>query len=88
MDSQHQRYFDELSIEEQHLVAIKGLLYEGSWEEMLSDLHARKVGKPHIFKLETRIDDDLERISKLSSYEEREGVDLTEYLPRRQTDLA
>ncbi len=82
MQDAHEVYFRTLSREEQHLVALRELLYEGSWEEIMVDLRARKAGKPHVFKLETRIDEDLLRIEKLRSYESDTGVDLGRYLPR------
>ena len=80
-DDPHQTYFRTLSQEEQHLVALKQLLYEGSWDEMSVDLRARKAGKPYVFKLETRIDEDLERIEKFRAYEAEAGIDLGDYLP-------
>ncbi len=76
----HQAYFDSLSSEEQHLVALKRLLYEGSWDEIVTDLRARKEGRPHVFKLATRIDEDLRRIAKLKAYEDDNEVDLSDYL--------
>jgi hypothetical protein len=82
MQDAHDVYFRTLSREEQHLLALKELLYEGSWEEIVLDLRARKAGKPHVFKLETRIDEDLLRIEKLRSYEADCGVNLAKYLPR------
>jgi hypothetical protein len=81
---QHEVYFQSLSREEKHLVALKELLYEGSWDEMVSDLKARKEGKPYVFKLESRIEEDLARIEKLREYESRMGVDLGKYVPRRK----
>lgn len=79
MDS-HEYYFRSLSREEVHLVALKEFLYEGSWEEILEDLVARKEGKPHVYKLESRIDEDLDRIEKLLAYEQETGVNLGKYL--------
>jgi len=77
----HEAYFKSLSKEEQHLVALKELLYEGSWDEIVMDLKARKEGKPYVFRLETRIDEDLDRIKRLRAYEEEHGVSLAEYMP-------
>ncbi len=82
MQDAHEVYFRTLSREEQHLLALKDLLYEGSWEEMMINLRARKAGKPHVFKLEIRIDEDLLRIEKLRAYEADTGVDLARYFPR------
>ena len=63
-----------------HLVALKEFLYDGSWEEIAADLRSRKTGRPHVFKLETRIEEDLERIERLQKYEREQGVNLGDYL--------
>ena len=76
----HEVFFRSLSQEEMHLIALKEFLYDGSWEEISADLRARKAGKPHVFKLETRIDEDLDRIERLLRYEREEGVNLGDYL--------
>jgi len=80
MDDPHEAYFRSLPREERHLVALKELLYERSWDEIVADLRARKAGSPHVFKLETRIDEDLLRIEKLRAYEAETGVDLGRYV--------
>ena len=84
MGDPHDTYFRSLSREEQHLVALKDLLYDGSWDEIVVDLRARKAGKPHVFKLETRIDEDILRIEKLRAYEAEAGIDLVRYLSRSE----
>ena len=76
----HEAFFRSLSKEEVHLIALKEYLYDGSWDEIVRDLRARKEGRPHVFKLETRIEEDLERIAKLVGYEDRTGIDLADYL--------
>ena len=55
-------FVDELSDEHRMLVVLKAQLYGGSWEPMLDDLRNRLAGKPYIFKLANRIQDDIERI--------------------------
>ena len=62
------------------VLTIRQELYEGSWESMVEDLEARLAGKPYIFKLSQRIENDLATIRKLRDYEERHGVDLGDYL--------
>ncbi len=62
------------------LVVLKRELYEGSWDEMAADLQARLAGKPYIFKLAHRIEDDLGRIDRLRAIEQRYGVDLSDYV--------
>ena len=57
-------------------LAVRDQLYGGSWQEVEDDLHARLSGKPYIFKLATRIEEDLERIECLRSFEQANGVDL------------
>ena len=77
---QVQRVVDLLRSEERMLVVLKRELYEGSWDEMAADLQARLAGKPYIFKLAHRIEDDLERIDRLRAIEQRYGVDLSDYV--------
>ncbi len=40
-----------LSDEQRMLVQIRDTLYEGSWDDFLSDLSARAEGRPHVFSL-------------------------------------
>lgn len=74
------RFVEALPREERMLVVLKRELYEGNWDEMVADLEARLAGRPYIFKLAHRIEDDLERIRRLRAFEERHGVDLSEYV--------
>lgn len=76
----HQEFFQSLSPEEQQLIIMRDFLYEGEWDEIVRDLEARKEGRPFIFKLNTRIEEDLERIRKLREYEVEHDVDLGVYL--------
>jgi hypothetical protein len=76
----HLAFFQSLKREEVQLIALKEILYEGSWQEMIADLQARRGGKPYIFKLEVRIDEDLERIERLRDYELEHGVNLGVYV--------
>ncbi|OQB85527.1 MAG: hypothetical protein BWX88_01793 [Planctomycetes bacterium ADurb.Bin126] len=62
------------------LVVLKHELYEGSWDEMVADLRARLEGRPFIFKLANRINDDLVRIERLREFERDHRVDLSEYV--------
>jgi hypothetical protein len=57
-------------------------LYDGQWEEMQADLESRLKGKPYIFKLVNRIQDDLKRMSRLRSLEAELRVDLVDFLPQ------
>ena len=62
------------------LVVLKRELYEGSWDDMEADLRARLEGRPYIFKLASRITEDLERIARLRAFEAEHGVDLAEHV--------
>jgi hypothetical protein len=66
--------------EDRMLVVLKRELYEGSWHEMAADLRARLDGKPFIFKLVHRIEDDLARIERLRTFEASADVDLGDYV--------
>jgi hypothetical protein len=70
-----------LTPEEWLLVRLREELYEGQWEEMQIDLEHRLQGKPYIFKLVHRIQDDLQRIARLRSLEAELRVDLSDFLP-------
>lgn len=80
MQSAHQKYTNALSPEEKMLIQLRDELYGGSWDRMLTDLKARLKGRPYIFKLVNRIEDDIRRIEKLKEYEEKNAVNLADYL--------
>ncbi len=73
-------YVSRLSDEHKMLVALKAHLYGGSWEPMLDDLRNRLAGKPYIFKLANRIQDDIERIERMQQFETEYHVDLVDYV--------
>lgn len=73
-------YVNSLSVEHKMLVALKVQLYGGSWEPMLDDLRNRLTGKPYIFKLVHRIQDDIERIEQMQKFETEHDIDLAEYV--------
>jgi len=78
----HDKVVDEfvagLSNEHRMLVILKAQLYDGSWELMLDDLKNRLDGKPYIFKLVNRINDDIKRIHEMQSFEMAHSVDLAD----------
>ena len=76
MAADHRAFADSLTPEEVQLLVIRDELYEGSWSEMRRDLEDRRDGKPYIFKLVNKIEEDLGRIERLSEYESRHAVDL------------
>ena len=69
-----------LSEEHRMLIVLKSQLYGGTWEPMLDDLHNRLSGKPYIFKLANRIQDDIERIEEMQDFEAEHNLDLAEYV--------
>ena len=69
-----------LGEEHKMLIVLKAQLYGGSWDPMLDDLKNRLAGKPYIFKLATRIKDDVERIELMRSFEKEHQVDLADFV--------
>lgn len=69
-------------LDEEHkmLIVLKAQLYGGSWDPMLEDLKNRLAGKPYIFKLATRIKDDVERIERMRSFEQEHRIDLADFV--------
>jgi len=73
-------FVSSLSDEHRMLVVLKAQLYGGTWEPMLDDLRNRLEGKPYIFKLANRIQDDIERIEQMQKFEAEHNIDLAEYV--------
>ncbi len=73
-------FVEALTDEQRMLIVLKRQLYDGSWETMLDDLRNRLAGKPYIFKLVNRIQDDIERIEGLQKFEQEHNVDLADYV--------
>jgi hypothetical protein len=73
-------FVDRLSDEHRMLVVLKAQLYDGSWEPMLDDLKNRLAGKPYIFKLVNRIQDDIKRIEEMRKFEAKHNIDLANYV--------
>ena len=69
-----------LSSEERTLLVIRDELYGGMWEEMLKDLEARLQAKPYVFKLATRIEDDIGRIRKMRDFEREHDLNLKDHV--------
>ena len=79
-DSAVCEFVSGLSEEHQMLIVLKSQLYGSSWEPMLDDLRNRLDGRPYIFKLASRIQDDVDRIEKMQKFEKDYGIDLTDYV--------
>ena len=73
-------YVAALSNEHRMLVVLKGQLYDGQWEPMLDDLKNRLAGKPYIFKLVNRINDDIKRIEQMMEFENKYSIDLVDFV--------
>ena len=73
-------FVNKLSDEHRMLIVLKAQLYGGSFEPMLNDLKNRLKGKPYIFKLVNRINEDIERIKELVEFEKTNDLDLTKYV--------
>ncbi|MGE3166031.1 MAG: hypothetical protein AB7O52_14085 [Planctomycetota bacterium] len=80
MNEPLREFVDGLSPADVQLLVLRDELYDGSWVEMQRDLQARRSGKPFIFALVNKIEEDLERIERLSSFEARFQVDLADYV--------
>jgi hypothetical protein len=73
-------FIHRLSDEHRMLVVLKAQLYDGSWTPMLDDLRNRLIGKPYIFKLANRIQEDIERIEEMQKFEAEHNIDLADYV--------
>jgi len=73
-------FINSLSEEHRMLVILKAQLYDGMWEPMLDDLQNRLTGKPYIFKLANRIQDDIRRIEEMQEFESEHNIDLADYI--------
>ncbi len=73
-------FINALSDEHRMLVVLKAQLYDDMWEPMLDDLRNRLAGKPYIFKLVNRIQDDIKRIEEMQEFESENNIDLADYI--------
>jgi hypothetical protein len=78
-EDEHQSYYTALSEEAKMLLVLRDELYMGSWDRMVEDLNNRLKGRPYIFKLVNRIEEDLQRIQNLRSYEDKHKINLRDY---------
>jgi hypothetical protein len=76
VDAETEAFARELDAAGRTLLAVRDELYDGSWDDLERDLRARLAGKPYIFKLAAKIEEDLERIRRLRAFEAERGVDL------------
>jgi hypothetical protein len=82
----HQDFWDGLTPEEKMLIALRNELYTGSWDLMEHDLRERLNGRPYIFRLVARIEEDLKRIERLRGYETTNNMNLGSVLDGQEHD--
>lgn len=80
-DESPEAFVKTLTENDELLLVLRDELYGGSWERFLRDLDDRLKGRPYVFKLVNRIEEDIERIHRLQRYERDQGVDLARFLP-------
>ena len=80
VDRRAKAFVAGLAEEEIMLLRLRDELYDGRWDAMLADLNDRLQGKPYVFKLAHRIQDDIERIERLNRFERQNNVNLAKYL--------
>lgn len=81
-EEKHKRFVRNLSPEERLLILLRDELYGGRWDYLRQDLEDRKAGKPYVFKLATRIEEDLRRIERLEAYEKKHKINLADYMSK------
>jgi hypothetical protein len=69
-------FIESLTDEDKMLLRLREELYESRWGAMLADLNDRLGGKPYIFRLASRIQDDIARVERLSRFERTSGINL------------
>ncbi|MAE60495.1 MAG: hypothetical protein CMJ49_03960 [Planctomycetaceae bacterium] len=74
------RFMDRLTPEQTLLLVLKRDLYGGTWPPMVTDLENRLSGRPYVFRLAHRIEDDLRRIEQMIELERHYEIDLTAYV--------
>ena len=81
MPTPHEEFVRSLGPDDTLVVRMRDELYGGVWERMEQDLEARRKGRPYVFRLVNRIEEDLERIRRLRAYEQAHGINLRDVLP-------
>lgn len=84
MASPHESFIKSLSTEDRLLLTLRDELYSGSWTNLKQDLMDRLQNKPYIFKLTSRIEEDLKRIERLERYETEHKINLSDYLGKEK----
>ena len=79
-ETRAKQFVAALSEDEIMLIRLRDELYDGRWDAMLADLNDRLQGKPYVFKLAHRIQDDVERIERLNRFERQHNVNLAKFI--------
>ena len=74
------QFVSNMTPEEKMLMTLRDELYGGQWDEMQTDLEERLAGRPYVFKLASRIEDDLARIRRMKAIEDENKVDLKDHV--------
>jgi len=74
------RFLETISRQDRMLLVLRQKLYAGDWRPMVTDLRHRMEGRPYVFRLSERIEDDLQRIQRMSDLEQRHDVHLGELI--------
>ena len=79
-----------LSGEHRMLLHIRDTLYEGSWEDFVRDLHARALGRPHVYQtvpdspsLRAAIKGHLHMIAEMQAWETQHQCTLDAQVPSK-----
>ena len=62
------------------LIILRDELYEGSWDLMIKDLQSRLKGEPFIYKLANQIDADMQSITKIRAFEEKNSLNMGKFI--------
>ena len=73
-------FVSHMTPEEKMLITLRDELYGGQWDEMQTDLEERLAGRPYVFKLASRIEDDLTRIRRMRTFEDENNFNLKDYI--------
>ncbi|MFH1421290.1 MAG: hypothetical protein ABIH42_01025 [Planctomycetota bacterium] len=84
MASQHDSFIRSLTSEDRLLLTLRDELYSGSWAHLKQDLMDRLNNRPYIFKLSTRIEDDLKRIEKMERYETEHKINISDFIGKEK----
>ena len=74
------QFVSNVTPEEKMLITLRDELYGGRWDEMQTDLEERLAGRPYVFKLASRIEDDLARIRRMKAIEDENEVNLKDHV--------